>query len=1267
MRTSSRIRVLVVLLVLSALRWPAGSPLTAQVVINEVLAGNRETNLDEDSDPSDWVELYNVGATAIDLAGYALTDDPDNLARWVFPSTEIAPAEHLLIWCSGKDRTKYDSALLTQVNSPILFEPRYITLADGWSYLAAPPETDGPPADWHARDFDDSAWPVGVAGFGFGAEDIRAEVAPGTTAMFLRRRFVLEPSQRTLLLEIRYDDGFVAYLNGERVANSRLFGEVEPNFGTVSNRTHGATRSERYDLSPAIAQLHDGENVLAIALVNVRNTSNDMVVFAELGTAPPVLHTNFKISQQGEPLLLLDANGTLADAVNLPGQSADQSYGRSPDGTGDFLYHITPTPRAKNEGAASPHPLRVTETQFSHDRGLYDTPFDLRIETATAGATIRYTTDGSVPTAGGDLGEDGEPVPPVGTLYAGPIRIASTTVLRARAFLEGSSPTEVGTHTYLFVEEISGQDAVSTVAAGFPARWGSIAADYDMDIDVIGPGDLFKGIYSDRLPEALRSLPSLSIVLPNADLFGSSGIYSRPTSDGDLWERAASVELLSPDDDESVQENCGLRIQGGYFRDPGATRKHSLRLLFKSQYGAPKLNFPLFGPEATDSFDTITLRAGANDGYSWSAARLTEQYTRDEFGRRLQLATGNAASHGRFVHLYLNGLYWGLYNPAERPDRSFSATYYGGDKDNWDSVHDLRATSGTLDAWNQMLETARLAARSIDAYLELQGLAPDGSRNLALPHLLDLPNYVDYLVVNLWGGNWDWPWKNWWAGRERSPTSTGFKFYSWDFENTMGNNRGRSPLEKNAIENDFSSAGEPHRRLRPNAEYRLLFADRIHRLVVDGGPLTPASLVVRYREISDSVELAMIAESARWGDQHHGTPLTLKEWQDERDWLIETYLPQRTDVVMGQFRAAGLYPTVDAPVFTPHGGTVVTGTNVLSAPNEGAIYTTLDGSDPRAIGGAVNSGALEIDSTGLAIDETVRLRARTLLGKEWSALTEADFIVDSDIALRITEIMYHPPAPGGDGEADDREFDSEDFEFVELQNVGAATLELSEVTLSGGVAFAFAESAIEELAPNETLVVVKNLAAFESRYATGHWVAGEYDGRLGNDGDTLRLQGFLGEPILAFAYDDNWYDDTDGAGFSLVIADPLAPRESWGERTSWRSGDALLGTPGEAEGDVELGGLQRPGDSNQDGRVNVADAVNFLDRLFSAEGQAPCRGGSILEGGNRTLHDFDAGGTVNITDAILLLEYVFRRGAPPTLGTSCLPITGCPSACSDSE
>ena len=322
--------------------------------------------------------------------------------------------------------------------------------------------------------------------------------------------------------------------------------------------------------------------------------------------------------------------------------------------------------------------------------------------------------------------------------------------------------------------------------------------------------------------------------------------------------------------------------------------------------------------------------------------------------RDLQLGTGNAASHGRFVHLYVNGLYWGLYNPCERPDRSFSSSYYGGEKEDWDAFKHKNFTPSPIEgdrtALNQMLSLCQEAGKSYEALMKLQGRGLDGARRADSPCLLDLSNYVDYMIVNLWGGNWDWPWNNYWLGRDRTVASTGFKFYCWDAEDVLLTSR--SPLSINMLADSKigSEVGQPHAQLKENPEYRMLFADRVHRLFFNGGILTPDALVQRYSDMTTSMEKAIIPEAARWGDQH-GRNITPADWVSMRNRILNTYLPQRTNVVLGHFRTAGLYPNIDAPVFRvndvhQHGGYVLA-TDSLALQADNAIYYTLDGSDPR--------------------------------------------------------------------------------------------------------------------------------------------------------------------------------------------------------------------------------------------------------------------------------------------------------------------------------
>jgi len=687
-----------------------------------------------------------------------------------------------------------------------------------------------------------------------------------------------------------------------------------------------------------------------------------LLIWADSDIADSGLHASFKLSASGEEIGLFDIDGiTLIDSVVFNEQTADISYGRYPDAGDNLRFFGVPSPGRQNNNA---YLGEVSEVEFSHRRGFYEAPFFVMIATETKDAVIYYTLDGSDPyyfqvARGGRY--------QVGTVYTNPIVIDKTTCLRAKAVKPGWKTTNGAAQTYIFLDDVITQDRQATLEAGFPSSWGGTSPDYGMDRDVIGQNreDLFGGIYAATIRDDLKSIPTMSIVMKIDDMFGDDGIYTNSTQHGASWERPASVELFYPDGREGFQVSCGIRIQGGYFRQHSGTKKHSFRLLFKGVYGPTKLQYPLFGKDAAESFETIVLRAGANDGYSWSSARYTEQYTRDEFGRELQRATGNASAHGIFVHLYINGIYWGLYNPVERPDNAFSASYHGGERDNWDAIHDNAANEGDKTAWNQMIAKCQQASNSYEVFQELQGNNPDGEPNPSYPHLLDVQNYIDYLIVNLWGGNWDWPWKNWWAGRERSENSTGFKFYCWDYENTIGNNLGRSPLNKNALNNNFSQAGLPHQSLKQNAEYRLFFADRVHKFFFNGGILTPESLIIRYADLAGSVERAIVAESARWGDQHHNQPLTLEEWYDSdrkyndghagRDWILNYYLPLRSDIVLQQFRDVGLYPVVDAPVYRINGsymhGGHITKDNLLSMTSAtGTIWYTLDGSDPRVPG-----------------------------------------------------------------------------------------------------------------------------------------------------------------------------------------------------------------------------------------------------------------------------------------------------------------------------
>ena len=303
---------------------------------------------------------------------------------------------------------------------------------------------------------------------------------------------------------------------------------------------------------------------------------------------------------------------------------------------------------------------------------------------------------------------------------------------------------------------------------------------------------------------------------------------------------------------------------------------------------------------------------------------------------------------------------------------------------------------------------------------------------------------------------------------------------------------------------------------------------------------------------------------------------------------------------------------------------------------------------------------VELFNPGIPLTRTSVVRARTREDDQWSAIDEVIFVVDTS-ALRITEMMYHPPEPPADSP-----YDAEDFEYVELRNIWPRPLSLTRARFISGIEFEFPEMPREnDLRSGEIVLLVKNLDAFASRYDTaGLRIVGEYDGELSNRGERITLVDALGEPILDFVYTDAWHPASDGDGYSLDVLDPTGPRDTWGLAESWAASSVVLGTPG-VDGPLS-GGRQLPGDINQDGGIDLSDALGIVGHLFTGSPDVlPCGEGTLGNSGNALLLDATGDARVNISDAIWLLGYLFRGGPPPLLGEDCLPIIGCPDSCTE--
>ena len=598
----------------------------------------------------------------------------------------------------------------------------------------------------------------------------------------------------------------------------------------------------------------------------------------------PEYHTNFKLDGDGEYLALVYPDGqniAMNYAPQFPRQYPDVSFGLYEN---NQVYFQTPTPGQPN--VYSPTDF-LPAPAFDHSHGFYDEPFLLQIE-AEADAEIRYTLDGS------------EPTDRTGIEYADAIEISTTTIVRAIAIKDGYAPSPVATHTFLFVEDVKDQ---SNQQYDFPEFWGDdprTAADYELDPEIINDP-----AYRDKIPEALLSLPSLSLSMDVYDWFDPvDGIYANAAETGDEWERAVSAEFLYP---EAIQDNfsvnCGVRIQGGSSVYNWKSPKLSMRLRFSSDFGPTTLDIPLFPDSEIESINTLILDARLNMSWihpSSEEQRSGAQYIRDQYMNDLQNEMGWLSPHGFYVNLYINGLYWGLYCIHERPDEAFMAEYLEGSRDDFDVIrHDHEnIVNGSNDDWMRLFEIAR------------QGLRPADRYNLVGTYL-DIPAFIDYMILNYWAGNTDWDHHNWYAGRNRNDGS-GFRIYSWDAEHVL------KDVNHNVTDTrrDYSPT-EMHYLLSVNADYRESFKQHVDLFFKEGGVLSPQKATELYRKRLDEIDPAIILESARWGDYREAVSGQTYErddqWVAERDRLLNDYFPRRTDIVLDQFKDKGWYSENNTP------------------------------------------------------------------------------------------------------------------------------------------------------------------------------------------------------------------------------------------------------------------------------------------------------------------------------------------------------------------
>lgn len=667
------------------------------------------------------------------------------------------------------------------------------------------------------------------------------------------------------------------------------------------------------------------------------------------------LHTNFRLSSSGDRVVLTRPDGSVEDQLvsNYPVQSWRHTYGRQSDGTWGYL--SLGTPGAGNVGSALGEATALP--QFSAEGGFHSSSVSLVLASATPGSTVRYTTDGTDPINGVE--------------FTSPISISRNTVIRARSILAGSIPSKIVTQTYLIGQSSVFRSLPAMIFSGDPAK-------------------TFYGPNTSGGPANGEGIFAINGGSYNNGSWSSGGeqdAFNHPVGSGRSSEKYGAIEYL-PLSGEPLRAEFGMRAAGSNhtrqrlkitdamdepFTSTSTStakfEKPSMNIFFRPEFGDRPLNYPFFGSKTVTEFDSLRVRAGKNDWYN--------PFIKDELMRRIFINTGQVGSYGTMHTLWINGVYKGYYNTAERIREGFMQAHYNS-KASWDVQQVNSFSSGDPTNWNEMISFLRTTDLSTTA-----GYA-------GVHDYLDVDNYIDYILVNAYAAMGDWPHNNWIAARERSATGR-WRFYMWDAEGSFGF-AGRSTSTNSFTEQltlpstRYPSASAMtttsqyiqaiYTLLKESPEFRLRMADRGQKHLFNGGALMTSEISSIYNELRS--EVSPIIQATGNGSFRSSF---------YNGWIANG---TRYNALLNQLGGENAWPSTDAPTINQFGGEITAGFQAtLGNPNGGGtVYYTTDGSDPRALGGGVAGSAY---SGAIAINEDTQVRARVLEGGIWSPEIDVEF------------------------------------------------------------------------------------------------------------------------------------------------------------------------------------------------------------------------------------------------------------------------------------
>ncbi len=786
-------------------------------------------------------------------------------------------------------------------------------------------------------------------------------------------------------------------------------------------------------------------------------------------------------------------------APKFPRQQSDVSYGLD-EQTGARLFFTNPTPGWGNDVNG----VGFAESpQFSIPGGVYtNSSLSLTLSVNSPTAVVRYTLNGTEPT------EDS-------AAFSVPLVMTNSAIVRAKVFDPGLQPSLTFSQTYTLL--------------------GSDVLNFSSNLPLLIINTFGRGIpEGTEIPASVRLIDTLggrSTILGAADFDGRAGISIRGSSSTQFPKKSYSLETRNDAGDDLKVSLLGFPRDSDWVLYAPYTDKTLMRDVLAYELHGKMGHYAVRTKFVEVFVDTLVGRVTSSDYQGIYV--LEEKITRskDRVDVHELLPTDNAEPE-------ITGGYLIKKDRLDPLDSGFATSHAGTLAYVEPKERELTSTQKTwLRSWFTQFETALYGASfrdPVNGYAKY--IDPDSFIDqhwiVEMSKNIDgyrLSNYMhkDRLGKLKMDPIWDWNlsfgnanYLNGWLPNGWYWSQTGGTDYPW-----------------------FA-------RLFQDPDFTQRYIDRWGELRKD--IFATPNILARVDELAALLNEAQIRNYQKWrilGTYVWPNQYIGKTYQDEINWMKQ-WIAGRLAWIDSNY--------TPVPAFSSQGGLITPGFALsLSAP-KGIIYYTLNGVDPRLPGGAISPQAAVYGSP-ITISANARVFARARNGtsaSSWSPPAAGTFVVSSP-ALVITEIMYHPPDPPAGSP-----YSAEDFEFIELKNVGTTTLNMAGVHFTNGIAFSFTGSAVTGLAPGQRAVVARNLAAFVSRYGAVPNVAGPFTGSLDNSGEHLALEGALGEPILDFDYNDTWWPATDGLGFSLVVVDEHAPSDAWDRKANWRASALAGGSPG---------------------------------------------------------------------------------------------------------